>query len=372
MSEGYRILRCDLRPQAEELLPQLLQAAERVLRSGRYILGAELEAFEREFAEFLGVRYAVGVASGTEALFLALRAVGIGHGDEVIAPAFTAIPTVAAILMSGARPVLVDIDPQTYTLDPALVAAALSERTRAIVVVHLFGQSAEMEPLLRLATDAGVVLIEDAAQAHGSKHHGWMLGTFGRMGCFSFYPTKNLGAYGDAGMVVTDDAELAERLRLLRNYGQVSPYRSVLCGINSRLDELQAAFLRVKLPYLMGWNQRRARLAQLYQELLQIPQIRHPVVRPYNEVNWHVYVVRAEQRDRLWEYLEAHGIQANVYYPVPIHLQEAYRFLGYREGDFPHSEAAAQEVLALPMFPELEEAQVEMVAAAIRRFYGYA
>lgn len=366
----WKVERCNLRRQTEELLPELLHVAEEVLRSGVYILGPQLEAFEREFAQWLGRRFACGVASGTEALALALVAVGVGPGDEVITTPFTALPTIAAIAMIGARPVFVDIEPETYTLNPELLPAALSQRTRAVVPVHLFGHCAEMEPILAIARSAGIPVIEDAAQAHGSLYQGRAAGTFGTIGCFSFYPTKNLGAYGDAGAVVTDDEELDHRLRLLRNYGQVSLYRSVLSGYNSRLDELQAAFLRVKLRHVERWNQRRERLAQLYRQYLDIPEIQHPRVRPEHRSNWHVYVVRAERRDELWRYLEANGIQANVYYPLPAHLQPAYTHLGYREGNFPEAEQAARHVLALPMYPELTEEELEHVALTIRRFYG--
>ncbi len=370
MPSSWRVERCNLRRQTHSLLPELLRAAQDVLRSGVYILGPQLEAFEREFAAMVGARYAVGVASGTEAIALALVALGIRAGDEVITTPFTAIPTVAAIVMVGARPVFVDIEPDTYTLNPEQLDSALSPRTRAIVPVHLFGHCADMEPILARARAAGIPVIEDAAQAHGSYYHGRHAGTIGTVGCFSFYPTKNLGAYGDAGAIVTDDGELAQQLRLLRNYGQISPYRSVLPGYNSRLDELQAAFLRVKLPHLERWNQQRAQHAELYRKLLDIPEIQHPTVRPGNTVNWHVYVVRAERRDELWQYLEQHGIQANVYYPIPAHLQEAYAHLGYREGDFPEAERAARSVLALPMFPEMTQEEIELVAATIRRFYG--
>lgn len=366
----WKVERCNLRRQTEELLPELLAATERVLRRGHYILGPELEAFEQEFARFLGVRYAIGVASGTEAIALALAAVGVRAGDEVITTPFTAIPTIAAIAMLGARPVFVDIEPETYTLNPELLPAALSPRTRAIVPVHLFGYCAHMEPILAVARAAGIPVIEDAAQAHGSRYRGQLAGTLGTAGCFSFYPTKNLGAYGDAGAIVTNDEELAEKLRLLRNYGQISPYRSVLSGYNSRLDELQAAFLRAKLPHLEHWNRKRHAIAQLYRTLLDIPEVRHPALPAGQEPNWHLYVIRAERRDELWDYLESHGIQANVYYPIPAHLQPAYQYLGYREGDFPEAEAAARQVLALPMFPKLTAEEVALVATTIRQFYG--
>ncbi len=366
---AWRVERCNLRRHTEELLPQLLAAAEEVLRRGAYILGPQLEQFEAEFAHMLGVKHVVGVASGTEALALTLVAVGVQAGDEVITSPFTAIPTIAAIVMVGARPVFVDIDPTTYTLNPEHLPQALTPRTRAIVPVHLFGYCAAMEPILEIARSAALPVIEDAAQAHGSRYHGRYAGTLGTAGCFSFYPTKNLGAYGDGGAVATNEDELAHRLRLLRNYGQISPYRCVISGYNSRLDELQAAFLRVKLPHLERWNQQRARIAELYRQLLDIPEVRHPLVPSDQQPNWHLYVIRAERRDELWQYLDEHGIQANVYYPIPAHLQPAYAALGYREGDFPEAESAACEVLALPMFPELSREEVELVAATIRRFY---
>ncbi|MCS7170370.1 MAG: DegT/DnrJ/EryC1/StrS family aminotransferase [Candidatus Kapabacteria bacterium] len=366
----WKVERCNLRRQTAALLPELLRVTEEVLCNGTYILGPQLEAFEHEFARFLGIRYAVGVASGTEALVLALAAAGVKAGDEVITTPFTAIPTIAAIVMLGARPVFVDIDPDTYTLNPDLLPGALSPKSRAIIPVHLFGHCAEMDAILAIARSAGLPVIEDAAQAHGSCYRGRLAGTMGTMGCFSFYPTKNIGAYGDAGAVVTDDEKLSTELRLLRNYGQISPYHSILPGYNSRLDELQAAFLRIKLNHIEHWNQQRVQLAELYRQLLDIPEVRHPVVRPGHTPNWHQYVIRAEQRDALWHYLASQGIQANVYYPIPAHLQEAYVYLGYRKGDFPEAEQAAQSVLALPMFPELTPEEVELVVAAIRSFYG--
>ncbi|MCS7176194.1 MAG: DegT/DnrJ/EryC1/StrS family aminotransferase [Candidatus Kapabacteria bacterium] len=367
----WKVERCNLRRQTVALLPELLRVAEEVLRSGVYILGPQLEAFEHEFAQFLGVCYAVGVASGTEALALALAAVGVKAGDEVVTTPFTAIPTIAAIVMVGARPVFVDIDPETYTLNPELLPRALSPRTRAILPVHLFGHCAEMNAILEIAHSAGLPVIEDAAQAHGSRYYGRLAGTMGTMGCFSFYPTKNIGGYGDAGAVVTNDEELAMKLRLLRNYGQTSPYRSILPGYNSRLDELQAAFLRIKLRHVERWNQQRAELAALYRQLLDIPEVQHPIVRSGHTPNWHQYVIRAKRRDALWDYLTSQGIQANVYYPLPAHLQKAYAYLGYREGDFPEAELAAQSVLALPMFPEMTPEEVELVVATIRSFYGH-
>lgn len=368
---AWSVERCNLRRHTEELLPQLLAVTEEVLRRGTYILGPQLELFETEFACTLGVRHVVGVASGTEALALALTAVGVQAGDEVITTPFTAIPTIAAIAMLGARPVFVDIDPDTYTLNPEYLPRAITPRTRAIVPVHLFGYCAAMESIVATARSAELPVVEDAAQAHGSRYRGRYAGTLGTAGCFSFYPTKNLGAYGDGGAIATDDDELAHQLRRLRNYGQVSPYLCLISGYNSRLDELQAAFLRIKLPHLERWNQQRSQIAELYRQLLDIPEIRHPIVPSGQQPNWHLYVIRAHRRDELWQYLEEHGIQANVYYPLPAHLQPAYAALGYREGDFPEAERAAREVLALPMFPELSHEEIELVATTIRRFYGY-
>ena len=346
------------------------QAIARVLEKGRYILGEEAAAFEREFADYIGVRFGVGVGSGTEALHLALRACGVGPGDEVITVAHTAVATVAAIELCGATPVMVDIDPRSFTLDPTKLEAAITPATRAVIPVHLYGQSADLEPILSLARKRRVRVIEDCAQSHGATYHGRRTGAWGDMACFSFYPTKNLGAIGDGGFVATDDPQLAENARLLREYGWRERYVSDVAGWNTRLDELQAAILRVKLRTLDADNARRRRLASMYDEWLAASPVILPVEMPYGQHVYHLYVVRAERRDALQVFLKERGIGSLIHYPVPVHLQPAYRGRLGDVGSLPETERAAREVLSLPMFPELTEAEVRQVADAVREFPG--
>jgi dTDP-4-amino-4,6-dideoxygalactose transaminase len=343
-------------------------AIARVLERGRYVLGPEVEAFESEFAAFCGVACGVGVGSGTDALHLALRAAGVGPGDEVITVAHTAVATVAAIEMSGARPVLVDVDPLYYTLDPQRVTAALTRRTRAIVPVHLYGQPADLAPIQDSTRRHGLLLIQDAAQAHGATYRDSPIARWGDIACFSFYPTKNLAALGDGGMVVTDDPQVAERVRLLREYGWRSRYISDIAGQNSRLDELQAAILRVKLPHLQVENTRRLAIARHYTEVLAGCDLVTPAERPDAQHVYHQYVIRSRQRDALREALRAQGIGAAIHYPTPVHTQPAYRHLRMAAGALAVTEALADEILSLPLYPELDDEQVECVASAIRRF----
>jgi dTDP-4-amino-4,6-dideoxygalactose transaminase len=344
------------------------QALARVLAGGRYILGDETGAFEAEFAAYLGVAHAVGVGSGTEALHLALRAVGVGPGDEVITVAHTAVATVAAIELCGAIPVLVDIEPDYYTLDPAGLAAALSPRTRAIVPVHLYGLPAALDDILAFARRYSLRVIEDCAQAHGARYQGRRVGAWGDLACFSFYPTKNLGALGDGGLVATDDPALAERVRLLREYGWAERYVSHLAGWNSRLDELQAAVLRVKLRTLDAGNAARAALAALYDAGLAGSSLILPAPRPHADHVYHLYVVRFSHRDRLQAHLRAHGVGSLVHYPVPVHQQPAYQGRLPGGAALPITEQAAREVLSLPIYPELSPADVETVIAAVLSF----
>jgi dTDP-4-amino-4,6-dideoxygalactose transaminase len=339
-------------------------AVARVLRSGHYILGPEVEAFEREWARFVGVEHAIGVGSGTAALELALRAAGIGRGDEVVTTPHTAIATVAAIESVGAVPVLADVRPDTMLLDAAAVARVVGPRTRAVVPVHLFGQPADLDDLLALARERGLKLIEDCAQAHGARYRGRRVGAWGDLGCFSFYPTKNLGAIGDGGMIVTSDAEVAANVRSLREYGWRQRYVSDVAGTNSRLDELQAAILRAKLPFLDEDNRRRAALAAAYTRALA-GVVGTPTVGPHRESAWHLYVVRTPRRDALRKHLAEAGIGTAVHYPVPAHLQPAYRGRLGDTGSFPEAERAAGDVLSLPLYPELPAGDVDRVAAAI-------
>lgn len=342
-------------------------AITRVLDVGRYILGEETRAFEREFAAYIGVDHGIGVGSGTEALHLALKACQVGPGDEVITVSHTAVATVAAIELTGAAPALVDIHPSTYTLDPLLLERAITPRTKAIIPVHLYGAPADLDPILAAARRHNLKVVEDCAQAHGATYRGRRVGAWGDIAAFSFYPTKNLGAIGDGGLVATNDAALAERIYLLREYGWAERYVSSIGGWNSRLDELQAAILRVKLRHLDADNARRRALANLYDERLP-PATPKPCTPAYGEHVYHLYVIRHPQRDRLANYLREKGIGTGIHYPQPIHLQPAYRGRLGDAGSLPASEHAAREVLSLPMYPELAEEEARQVADAIRSF----
>jgi dTDP-4-amino-4,6-dideoxygalactose transaminase len=362
---GAAIPLVDLKAAYDRQRVALDEAVARVLASGWYVLGRELSQFEDAFAAYQGQSYAVGVASGTDALLLALRAAGVGPGDEVITVAHTAVATVAAIELAGARPVFVDIDPLTYTLDPTGLPGALTPQTRAIIPVHLYGQTADMDPILAFAHEHRLLIIEDCAQAHGARYQGRLAGTMGDLAAFSFYPTKNLGALGDGGAVTTDRPDLAERLRLLRQYGWRERYVSDIPGFNSRLDELQAAVLRVRLPLLDDDNTARRRLAAVYaKRLIEMP-VRLPVVRPGNEAVFHLYVIQLTNRETLQQHLAAQGIGTGIHYPVPVHLQPAYAHLGYRPGSLPQTESVARQILSLPMYPDLPDVLVEQVASTI-------
>ena len=363
------ILFFDLRAQYQSIKNEIDEAIARVLEKGCFILGEEVEAFEEEFARYCGCSYGVGVGSGTEALHLALLACGIGPGDEVITVPYTATATVAAIYLAGATPIFVDIDPTSYTIDPSQIEAAITPRTKAILPVHLYGQAADMESILAIARRYNLKVIEDAAQAHGAKYKGRPVGSLGDIACFSFYPTKNLGAYGDGGMAVTNDRALAEKIALLRQYGWKERYVSSIQGLNSRLDELQAAILRVKLRKLESWNEARRARARLYNELLADTAVTTPLEMNYGRHVYHLYVIRCKRRDELRSFLASRGIGTAVHYPVPIHLQPAYQSLGLRKGSFPMAERCAGEVLSLPLYPELEESKIRHVAELIKDFY---
>jgi dTDP-4-amino-4,6-dideoxygalactose transaminase len=364
MPEGRAMIEFnDLRPLHTQLDDELTAAAVRVLRSGRFVLGAEVEAFETAFAEYHDVPHAVGVASGTDALELALRAGGVGPGDEVITVAHTAVATVCAVERAGATPVLVDVDPATGTMDPDAAAAAVTPRTRALLPVHLYGQPADMDALIRLADRQQLLLIEDCAQAHGARFGDRRVGTFGHLAAFSFYPTKNLGACGDGGAVLTRDPLLADRVRRLRVYGQIAQYHHLERGINSRLDELQAALLAVKLRHLDAQNRCRRSLAAVYERCLR--EVETPYEAPRSYHVYHLYVVRHPRRDWLREQLQRRGIGTQVHYPVPIHRQPAFQDLGYRPGSLPVSERLARTVLSLPLHLGLDAAAIATVAHAV-------
>jgi len=360
----------NLIPQAQPLAQYLAYreeidaAVHRVLSAGRYILGQEVRAFENEFAAYCGTRYAAGVASGTDALVLALRSCGIGQGDEVITTPHTAVATVAAIELAGARPVLCDIEPDTFLINSCEIERMISPRTRAIIPVHLFGLPVDLQPILDLAERHNIRVIEDCAQAHGALYRGKRVGSWGSIGCFSFYPTKNLGAIGDGGMIVTDDDELSARILMLREYGWKRRFISETAGTNSRLDELQAAILRVKLLHLDSDNEKRRVIAARYTDALA-GHLSVPVSKTDRDGVFHQYVVRTENRAELQQHLEAQGIGTAVHYPVPIHLQPAYRGRLGDKGSFPVAERVAEEVLSLPLYPQLEASQIERVIDVI-------
>lgn len=343
-------------------------AISKVLSRADFILGQDVTLFESEFAAFCETKYAVGVDSGTSALEMALMAYGIGRGDEVITTANTFIATTLAISYTGATPVLVDIDPQTYMMDPALLENAITSHTKAIMPVHLYGHPVDMDPVLEIAERHNLVVIEDASQAHGARYKGRRVGSLGHAAAFSLYPGKNLGAYGDAGIVVTNDEKTVETLRLLRNYGSVKKYHHMLRGYNRRLDTLQAAILRVKLERIDAWNAARRQHAQQYNQLLKDSPLALPLVADFAEPVYHLYVVRTQDRDALQAHLQERGVSTVIHYPIPIHLQPAYRDLGYARGDFPITEGYAEQILSLPMYPELTPDAIEYVTGTIEDF----
>lgn len=357
----------DLKAQYVTLQHEIQKAVSQVLESCQFVLGPHVSAFEEAFAAYCGARYAVGVNSGTSALHLAFLAAGIGPGDEVITVPFTFVATVAAIRYTGARAVFVDIDPVSFTLDPKRLEEAITPATKAVVPVHLYGQPAEMDPILEIARHYGLAVIEDAAQAHGAEYKGRRVGTLGDMGCFSFYPGKNLGAYGEAGAVVTDNPEYARLIRMLRDWGAETKYNHVLKGYNYRMEALQGAILGVKLRYLEAWTEARRRHAALYDALLTDSAVETPHQRPEVKHVYHIYAIRTSQRTFLQETLTKENIHTGIHYPIPVHLLEAHSDLGYRRGDFPCSEAAAEQVLSLPMYAELSDAAIHRVAEVVRR-----
>ena len=358
----------DLPAQYAAIAADIDRAIDGVLESSDFILGRDVGAFEEEFAAYCGVAHAIAVDSGTSAIELALRACGIGPHDEVITAANTFIATALAVSHAGATPVLVDVDPRTYTLDVAALRKAVGPRTKAIIPVHLYGHPADMDPIIEVARHHGLRIVEDACQAHGARYKGRRVGSFGDAAAFSFYPGKNLGAYGDGGMVVTQEEGIADALQLLRNYGQREKYRHVVRGFNRRLDSLQAAILRVKLKHLDVWNAARREHAGAYQRLLAGADMVIPAPSPHVEPVWHLFVISSMRRDDLRNDLASLGIVTGIHYPVPIHLQPAYRDLGYRAGDFPVTEAAAEQVLSLPMYAELSPSSIAHVVGAIHAF----
>ena len=360
----------DLPAQFRALKPEIDAAVAKVFENAQFILGPAVAAFERDFAGFCHTSDAIGVNSGTSALHLSLLAAGVGPGDEVITVPFTFVATVAAIEYAGATPVLVDVEPEFLTMDPAKLEAAITPRTKAIIPVHLFGQPADMDPIMAIARKHKLVVIEDACQAHGSEYKGKRCGSIGQIGCFSFYPGKNLGAYGEGGAVVTSDPEMATKIRLLRAWGEETRYEHKYRGFNYRMDGVQGAILGVKLRHLEAWTEARRRNAAEYRRRLADTSATLPRERSDVRHVYHLYVVRLQQRDVWRDRLNEAGVQTGVHYPIPVHLQPAYRDLGYSAGDFPVCEQASGEVLSLPMFPELTEAQIGEVASALRTSVG--
>ena len=362
----------DLNAQYNSIKTEVDAAMQAVIDTSSFILGPAVIEFENHFAQYIGVRHAVGVDSGTQAIELALRAVGLQPGDEVIAPANTFIASVLPVSRLGAKPVFVEINSQTYNIDVNRLESAITPKTRVILPVHLYGQPVtEMERILEIADDHHLVVIEDAAQAHGALYKGQRAGSFGKAAAFSFYPGKNLGAYGDGGMVVTDDDEVAKKIRQLRNYGQTKKYHHEQLGFNHRLDSIQAAVLDVKLKYLDKWNEaRRKHAAQYIQKLHDIDEIILPYIPSEVEPVWHIFAIRAKNRDQLQAYLQEYGISTGIHYPIPIHLQKSYQNLEYGKSDFPLTETIAEELLSLPMYAELSDEQIDFVCEKIQQFYA--
>jgi dTDP-4-amino-4,6-dideoxygalactose transaminase len=365
----------DLQAQYRAIKAEVDEAIRRVLDSSAFILGREVEAFERAFSEYVGARECVGVSNGTAAIQLALTACGVGAGDEVIVPANTFFATAEAVSTAGATPVFVDCDPVTYNIDAARIEAAVTPRTRAVIPVHLYGQPADLDAVFEVAKRHNLIVIEDAAQAHGARYKGKRVGARGRASCFSFYPGKNLGAYGEGGAVTTDDAEVARRVRMLRDHGSEQKYRHEIVGYNFRLEGIQGAVLNVKLKHLDGWNESRRAHAARYRELLAPLASAGAVTLPREasdvEHVYHLFVIQTEARDALQRYLSAAGVQTGIHYPVPVHLQPAYASLKYKEGDFPSAESQSRRVLSLPMFAELTGRQIKYVADAVADFCAH-
>lgn len=358
----------DLTAQYHSIKKEIDAAVLSTLESGHFILGPQVVKFEASVATYLGVKHAIGLASGTDALVIALRALNIGEGDEVIIPAYTFFATAGTVMSVGAKPVIVDVDPQSYQIDVSKIEAAITSKTKAIIPVHLYGHPAEMNPILEIARKRGLKVIEDNAQGYGAEYLGRKTGAMGEVGCLSFFPTKNLGAYGDGGMVVTNDDALAEHMRMLRAHGWKKKYYSEMVGYNSRLDAIQAAILQAKFPHLDEWNEKRRELSKRYNEHFEPLGIVIPVEREWARHVYHLYIIRSTKREALQAYLKEKGIASEVYYPLPPHLSVPCRKYGYKEGDFPHAEKAAKETLALPLYPELTLEQQDEVIAAIKEF----
>ena len=367
--ESMKVKLLDLVPQYESIKEEIQQAVDKVFSSEQFILGPSVDSFEKGMERYYGVDHAVGTASGSDAILLSLMALDIGPGDEVITTPYSFFSTVSSIVRLGATPVFADIDPKTFNIDPDKVASAFSERTKAVIVVHLFGQPAEMDKLTEITSERGVFIVEDACQSIGALYNGKRCGTFGEAGCFSFFPSKNLGGAGDGGMVVTNSDEIAGKVRTLRVHGEEEKYKHKYIGINSRLDALQAAVLEVKLRHLDEWSSARRRNASRYNQVFSgLPGITPPFVEEYNESTYNQYVIRTPRRDEMRRYLTDKGIGTAIYYPIPLHCQECFLFLGWSKGRLPESESAAEETLALPIYPELSVREQDYVIEAVTEF----
>jgi dTDP-4-amino-4,6-dideoxygalactose transaminase len=359
----------DLRKQYDPLKGEIISGIERVFDSMHLFLGENVQELEKDFAQYCGVKYGIGVSDGTTALIIILRAMGIGPGDEVITPSHTFIATTEAIILAGAKPVFVDINPDTYLMDVGQVEKSITKYTKAILPVHLYGQTVDMDPLLEIAWKHGLRLIEDSAQAHGASYKGRLAGSLGDASGFSFYYSKNLGAYGEGGFITTNDSDLAKKIRMIRDHGSEQRYYHDLIGFNGRLDEVQAVVLRAKLPHLNSWNEQRRQVAAKYNELLKGLPVKTPLIKVENVPVYHQYVVQTSRRDELQAWLKDKGIATGIHYPIPVHLQNSTRYLGYKPGDLPVTETAVKNILSLPMYAELTMDQIQAVAEAIREFF---
>ncbi len=358
----------ELKKQYISIKKEIAPAIQKTLESSSFILGEEVTIFENEFSNYCGAKYSVGVGSGTSGLSLSLLALDIKKGDEVLTVPNSFVATALAITYAGAKPVFVDVDPNTYNMDVDLLEEKITERTKAVLPVHLYGHPVDMGHILEIADKYDLKIIEDACQAHGAEYRGKRVGSIGDIGCFSFYPSKNLGCYGDGGIVVMNDSEVYNRLRMLRNYGQTKKYHHDVLGFNSRLDEIQAAILNVKLKYLDKWNSLRRKHGRLYDELLEDGDVITPIEEDYARHVYHLYVIRSKHRDELQGHLKKQGIESLIHFPIPIHLQRSFEYLGYKKGDFSVSESHANQILSLPMFPELRDVEIRNVAKEINNF----
>tara|TARA_Y100001970_G_C14227329_1_gene856484 strand:+ start:687 stop:1805 length:1119 start_codon:yes stop_codon:yes gene_type:complete len=361
-----KIAAFDLKKQYQEIKSEIDKNISKVINSGNFILGNELETFESTFASYCNINYGIGVGSGTDAIQIALKAFNIGYGDEVVTVPFTAVPTVTAIVMSGAKPTFVDVDENTRCMDSKSLRTYLEKhnqikKVKAIIPVHLYGQAADMDEIMKIAKEFDLLVIEDASQAHGTKYANNFVGTIGNAGCFSFYPTKNLGAYGDAGMIITKEKSIANKIKKIRNYGEKEKNKNEIFGVNSRLDELQAAILNVKIKYLDIWIEKRKKIASYYDDNLKSSKIETPVLSAKSNHSYHLYVVKISNRNLIKKKLAEKGISTSIHYPLPIHLQEAFSYLGYKKNQFPNSELLSQNSLSLPMYPELTKDEINII-----------